>query len=103
MHGKYEQIGTRIGSLVDKKNKAYGNSFHEAHRFLEVLWPHSIPLNAYPLVMAFTRILDKMFRMATDPDAFDEDPAADLVGYCLLLAGMKDGEKVNPKEGNNRI
>ena len=91
----YEERGREIGRVVDEKNAAYGNSFHEAHRILEVFWPEGIPVEAYPLVMAFTRIVDKMFRLVHQPEAFGENPANDLAGYCLLL-----GDAQRPANGS---
>lgn len=40
--GKYEQIATAVGKLVDEKNKAYGNSFMKAGDFLKILYPDGI-------------------------------------------------------------
>ena len=98
MSGRYEERGREIGRTVDEKNQAYGNSFHEAHRIVEVLWPEGIPVSAYPLVMAFTRIVDKMFRLVHQPEAFGENPALDLAGYGLLLDDVQKAAKSSSQD-----
>ena len=38
----FEKIGSEIGKLVAEKNVAYGDSFGQACRILEVLYPDGI-------------------------------------------------------------
>ena len=40
MSKDYEVIGNEIGKLVQEKNEAYGDSFGQACRILEVLYPN---------------------------------------------------------------
>jgi hypothetical protein len=82
--GKYEDLGTRVGKLVDEKNKAYGNSFDAAGNFLRLLWPDGCPPEQFDDLLAMARIFDKMKRIATDRDAFGESPYQDIAGYGLL-------------------
>ena len=80
----YEEVAVGIGRLVTKKNKAYGDRFNKTGDILEILYPNGIMLNDYDNVLAIVRILDKMFRIATDEAAMGEDPWNDIAGYVLL-------------------
>lgn len=82
--GKYEDLGTRVGKLVDEKNRAYGNSFDTSGAFLRLLWPNGCPPEQFDDLLAMARIFDKMKRIATDRDALGESPYQDVVGYGLL-------------------
>ena len=80
----YEQIGKEIGALVDKKNQAYGSAFDNAGDMLKILFPHGIKPEQYTDMLAVLRILDKLFRIANDKNAFNEDPWQDIAGYGIL-------------------
>ena len=80
----YEKIGTEIGSLVQEKNEAYGDSFGQACKILEVLYPEGIKPNQYRDALAITRVIDKLFRLANKKDAFGESPWRDICGYAIL-------------------
>ena len=82
--GKYESLGKKIGSLVDSKNAAYGNSFDQAGDFLRLLYPNGIKPEQYGDMLCVVRIFDKLKRIATQKDAFAESPYQDIVGYGLL-------------------
>jgi hypothetical protein len=82
--GKYQDLATKIGALVDEKNAAYGNSFGEVGEFLKILYPTGIPPEAYTDALCIVRIFDKLKRIATNKDAFGESPYQDIVGYALL-------------------
>jgi hypothetical protein len=88
----YQALANEIGSLVNEKNKAYGNSFEDAEQFLKLLFPAGIPLESYSDMLCIVRIFDKLKRIATKKDAFGESPYRDLVGYGLLGAA-KDLKK----------
>ena len=81
---KFEQIGTEVGKLVDEKNEAYGSSFEESEQILKVLYPDGIKPEQYKDMLAITRIVDKLFRIATKKDAFGENPFKDIAGYGIL-------------------
>ena len=81
---QYEKIGTEIGRLVQKKNEAYGDSFGQASKILEVLYPNGIKPNQYRDALAITRVIDKLFRLANKKDAFGESPWRDICGYAIL-------------------
>lgn len=82
----FETLGEEIGALVDKKNKAYGNSFDKCGKFLQLLYPNGTPSDEDSLadMLCLVRIFDKMIRIATDKDAFGESPYGDITGYGLL-------------------
>ena len=80
----YEKIGTEIGQLVQEKNVAYGDSFGNASRILEVLYPQGIQPDQYRDALAVTRVIDKLFRLANKKDAFGESPWRDICGYAIL-------------------
>jgi len=81
---KYKNLAEEVGSLVDKKNAAYGNSFSESHKILSVLYPDGIKPEQYTDALAIIRVIDKLFRIATNKDAFGESPWRDIAGYALL-------------------
>ncbi len=80
----YKEIAASIGILVAEKNEAYGDSFGQACRILEVLYPDGIKPTQYRDALAITRVIDKLFRLANKKDAFGESPWRDICGYSLL-------------------
>lgn len=85
----FEQLGQQVGTLVDEKNAAYGDSFLKCGEFLKLLYPNGIQPNQYTDVLCLVRIFDKQMRIATRKDAFGESPFRDIAGYGLLGL-MKD-------------
>lgn len=84
MKTKFELTAEEIGKLVAEKNAAYGSSFAEAHRILEVLYPNGIKVEQYTDALAIVRVIDKLFRIATSKKAFGESPWRDIAGYGIL-------------------
>ena len=82
--GTYSDIGSKVGKLVEEKQKAYGDSFGRSGRCLMEMFPDGIKMDQYDDLLTIARILDKLFRIANDPDAFEENPYQDIVGYSLL-------------------
>lgn len=80
----YKEIAESIGTLVGEKNEAYGDSFGRASEILEVLYPTGIKPGQYRDALAITRVIDKLFRLATKKDAFGESPWRDICGYAIL-------------------
>lgn len=81
---KFEETGRIIGRLVDEKNSAYGDSFGRSGEILRVLFPDGVQPEQYDDFLAVTRVIDKLFRIATDRDALGESPWQDIAGYGLL-------------------
>jgi len=77
-------LGFDVGDLVEKKQKAYGDSFGRSGACLRQMYPDGIQPEQYDDLLTVARILDKLFRIASNPTAFDENPYQDIVGYGLL-------------------
>jgi hypothetical protein len=84
MKRSFKDIGSEIGSLVDEKNAAYGSSFSRSEEILKVLFPDGVKPEQYTDLLAITRVLDKLFRIANKKDAFGESPWRDIAGYAIL-------------------
>lgn len=84
--GKYVELATQIGQLVEQKQAAYGDSFSKSQEILKVLYPDGIKAEDLQWALTITRIVDKLFRIATNDDVFQEDPWQDICGYALLAA-----------------
>ena len=89
----YGEIGREVGDLVQEKQSAYGDSFGKSGECLRQMYPNGISVDQYDDLLTIVRILDKLFRIANNPEAFSENPYQDIVGYGLL--GMK--RKGQPK------
>lgn len=87
--GKYEEIAADVGRMVDTKNKAYGDSFAKCPQYLKILYPNGITPDQYPDMLALVRDFDKNMRIATNKNAFAEDPWQDKAGYAVLRLGGK--------------
>lgn len=82
----YSEIAAEVAALVEKKQKAYGDSFSKSGAILRVLYPNGLSPEDFDDALTIIRIIDKLFRIATDRDAFGEDPWRDVMGYALLAA-----------------
>lgn len=95
MKKDYAGIGVQVGQLVQEKNEAYGDSFGQACKILEVLYPQGILPSQYRDALAITRVIDKLFRLANKKDAFGESPWRDICGYAIL--GIANDEFLKEK------
>ncbi|MFX0136529.1 MAG: hypothetical protein ACFFDN_23015 [Candidatus Hodarchaeota archaeon] len=66
--------GKQIGKLVAEKNKAYGDSFLKTNECLFAMFPEGIKPYQYKDLLYIIRVLDKLFRIATEKEAFGENP-----------------------------
>jgi hypothetical protein len=80
----FSDIGNKVGKLVSDKQRAYGDSFGRSGECLRQMFPEGIKPNQYDDLLTIARILDKLFRIANNPTAFDENPYQDIVGYGIL-------------------
>ncbi len=80
----YVVLSTQIGELVQEKNHAYGDSFNRAEIVMRELYPDGIEPDQYQDMLTVIRVIDKLFRIATDRDALGESPWSDINGYSLL-------------------
>lgn len=89
----YAEIGKEIGELVQDRNKNYGNSFQQSGDIMRILFPNGIPPEKYTVVLALVRIIDKIFRLATNPNYNGENCWQDMAGYCILMLGHERNQK----------
>jgi hypothetical protein len=80
----FAEIGDNVGKLVSDKQRAYGDSFGRSGECLRQMFPTGIKPEQYDDLLTIARILDKLFRIANNPNAFDENPYQDIVGYGLM-------------------
>jgi len=90
---KFKEKGLEIGSLVEEKNKAYGDAFAKTEQIIKVLYPNGIRPEQYRDLLGICRVLDKMFRIANNKDAFAESPWKDIAGYGILGDVYADEDK----------
>ena len=83
---QYAELGEEIGRLVEEKQACYGDSFGKSGAVMLVLYPDGIAPEQMDDALCIVRILDKLFRIATDKDALGESPYRDIAGYALLGA-----------------
>jgi|TARA_R100000081_G_C4687699_1_gene100841 hypothetical protein len=96
---EYKKIATEIGKLVADKNKAYGDSFGQGHKVLEILFPNGVKPDQFIDFLTITRIIDKLFRLANDKEAFGESPWRDIAGYAIL--GAANDEAIITEEDDS--
>ena len=89
----YHDIAEGLAALIVEKQKSYGDSFTRSAAVMEVLYPNGISPAQYKDSLTIVRIVDKLFRIATDPTALGEDPWLDIAGYSLLSLGRIGNEK----------
>lgn len=89
----YRRIADGIADLLVLKQKAYGDSFGRAGQILEVLYPNGVKPSQYGDLLALTRMIDKMFRIANDATAFGESPWRDMGGYSILGAARDEAAR----------
>jgi hypothetical protein len=82
--GAYQDIGQQIGELVERKQAAYGDSFGKSGSIMLALYPDGISPGQIDDALTVVRVVDKLFRIATDRDALGESPWRDIAGYSLL-------------------
>lgn len=80
----YEELGGDIGRIVTAKQAAYGDSFGKSGAVMRALYPEGIPPEQLDDALTVIRIVDKLFRVATNRDALGESPWKDIMGYALL-------------------
>ena len=65
-----------------------------SQEIIKVLYPNGIQPKQYRDMLAIVRVIDKLFRIANNKDAFGESPWRDIAGYSLLgIANDIDQEK----------
>lgn len=92
MNVDYAKLAQEIGALVQTKNAAYGDSHTKSGEVLKLLYPDGVKPEAFVDMLTIVRILDKLFRVATDKDALGEDPFRDICGYSLLATARRGSD-----------
>ena len=90
VEGYYEALGREIGALVSQKQVAYGDSFGKSGEVLRILYPNGVNPEQIDEALCVVRIIDKLFRIATNRDALGESPYLDIAGYALLGAARAE-------------
>lgn len=83
-NNKYAAAALEVAELVARKQEAYGDAFTRSGEVLKILYPNGVSVDNYQELLTITRILDKLFRISTNNDSFNEDPWKDILGYALL-------------------
>lgn len=89
----YHGIGRAIGELVEQKQKCYGDSFGKSGQVFRLLYPEGIPPAKMDDALTVVRVVDKLFRIATDRDAMGESPWRDVAGYALLAVERQERDR----------
>lgn len=82
----YMYVASEVGRLVTKKQEAYGDAFGRSGDVIRILYPNGVNPEQYDDFLAVTRVVDKLFRVATRKDAFGENPWKDIAGYGILAS-----------------
>ena len=90
IENKFKSITDSLAELLSKKNKAYGNAFEQAKEFLKLLYPDGIRPDQYEDMLFIVRIFDKLKRIATSKNAFNESPYQDIAGYAILALAAEN-------------
>jgi len=89
----YRTRGEKLGALVDQKQAAYGDSFGKSGKVMQIYYPKGNAPEQMNDALAIVRVIDKLFRIATDRDALGESPWSDIAGYGLLGAARVAAER----------
>lgn len=91
---KFQDVGSKIGELVDKKQMAYGDSITKVGKLLRVFMSdyknkdgtYTIPDKLIDYIGLMVRIIDKQNRVFSNPngDRMMENPLKDICGYAML-------------------
>lgn len=73
----------KLRKLVSEKNKSYGDSISSSEKIFKLYYPKGIKPKQYSDVLLIVRVLDKLSRIATAKNAFNEEPFSDIVGYAI--------------------
>jgi hypothetical protein len=67
--GDYRVIADAIACTVEEKQEAYGDSFGRSGAVLREMYPDGIHPDQYDDMACVVRIIDKLFRLAHEPEA----------------------------------
>ena len=92
----FQKKAKELGELLTRKNFAYGSAANSTGKILEILYPNGVTKDKYQDMLLIVRILDKLSRIATNKDEFDESPFEDIAGYGII------GSKLHGNHGRKR-
>ena len=99
---KFMPLAKDIADLVEQKDKAYGSAFEITGKLIAILYPNGVQPSQYGSLLAITRILDKIVRIANNDgeDPMNENPFMDILGYSLLASfyDLSGGGRVESKD-----
>ena len=88
------ECGLDITGTVLAKNLAYGDSVNNTDKIVGILYPNGIRPEQIRSFLLIIRMLDKINRLACgDPEAYGEDPWADLGGYAAIGMAQERRDK----------
>ena len=88
----YRDTASKIADTVIIKQAAYGDAFGKSGKILSILYPEGISPRKMVDALTVVRVIDKLFRIATDKDALGEDPWRDITAYSLLAVVQGETE-----------
>lgn len=84
------QEAEELATLLTEKHSQYGESYRQSGEILKLLYPDGIRVEQYGDMLAVTRIVDKLFRIAVGRSD-DVENWRDVAGYGLIMK-MRAGE-----------
>ena len=90
--GEFSEEALRLTDMLIKKHQQYGESYKQSGQVLKLLYPNGIKPEQYGDMLAVTRIVDKLFRIAVGRSD-DVENWRDVAGYGLIMK-MRAGEAV---------
>jgi len=99
----YKKLGEDVGKLVTEKQEAYGDSFGRSGNCLREMFPNGIAPAQMDDALTIVRMLDKLFRIANNPTAFEENPYKDICGYAILGMQRYEKTKKEPSQKDSSV
>ena len=88
--GEFSEEALGLADMLIKKHQQYGESYKQSGQVLKLLYPDGIKPEQYGDMLAVTRIVDKLFRIAVGRSD-DVENWRDVAGYGLIMK-MRTGE-----------
>lgn len=82
--GEFSEEALELADLLIKKHLQYGESYKRSGDILKLLYPNGIKPEQYGDMLAVTRIVDKLFRIAMGRSD-DVENWRDVAGYGLIM------------------
>ena len=90
----FEGIAFELSSMLEDKNRQYGDSYARMQHVLPVFFPNGVPADRLLDAIFILRIVDKLMRIASNQPDDMEDPVKDIAGYAILrMREMRNVQK----------